>query len=119
MGLISRFGTTYTVRRYASGSLVKGRWVPDASYTETEIIASIQPMSGRERELLPEGERTKEIIRIYTKHGLRQAMEKNNVKGDQVSYKGRMYEVKRVDTWDFDWNNMAHFKAMATLVEDD
>lgn len=107
------------MRRYDAGTYDKGRWVPGTSYTETEIIASIQPLSGRERELLPEGERTKEVVRVYTKYGLRQAIEKNNVKGDQVSYKGRLYEVKRVDTWDFDWDGMAHIKALATLVEDD
>lgn len=119
MGLISRFGTTYTLRRYEAGEYVKGRWVAGGTYTETSIIASIQPVTGKERELLPEGERTKEVIRIYTKYGLRQAIEQQNVKGDQISYKGRVYEVRMVETWDFDWNDMAHFKAIAVMVEDD
>jgi len=119
MGLIDRFGTYYTLRRYDPGIYVKGRWEPGSTFTETQIVASIQPSTGKEREILPEGERTKEVIRIYTKYGLRQPIEQQNVKGDRISYKGRSYEVRMVETWDFDWNDMAHFKALAVMVEDD
>lgn len=119
MGLLERFGSTYTVRRYEAGHYDRGRWVAGTSYTDMYIVASIQPLTGKERELLPEGERTKEVIRIYTKYGLRQAMEQQNVKGDRVTYKGRAYEVRRVDTWDFDFDGMAHIKALAVMVEED
>jgi hypothetical protein len=119
MSLISRFGTTYTVRRRDPGSYVNGHWQPAGTWTEFDIVASIQPLRGKEMELLPEGERSKEMVRIYTKSGLRQTIEQQDVKGDLVSYKGRQYEVKSVEEWEFSWDGLAHFKAIAVLVEDD
>lgn len=118
MSLISRFGTTYTVKRRNAGSYVGGHWQP-AGTTEFEIIASIQPLRGKEMELLPEGERSKERVRIYTKSGLQQTIEKLAIKGDLVSYKGREYEVKSIEEWEFSRDGLAHFKAIAVLVEDD
>lgn len=119
MGLIDRFGATYSVRRRDPGSYVDGNWVPAGSYTDFDIVASIQPIKGRELELLPMGQRTTEAVTIYTKSGLRPTIEKQDVKGDLVSYKGRQYEVHKVEEWEFSWDGLAHFKAIALLVEDD
>jgi hypothetical protein len=120
MGLIDRFGAAYTVRRRNPGSYVDGDWVPSGTYTDYEMIASIQPINGRELEILPEGQRTKEAVRIYTKFGLQQAVEQQNVKGDLVSYRGRQYEVHKVEPWEIaSWDDLVHFKAIALLVEDD
>lgn len=119
MGLIDRFGTTYTVRRRDPGQYIDGIWTPAGTYEEFDIIASIQPVRGRELEMLPEGRRTREAIRIYTKSGIRPAIEQQDVKGDLVNYKGRQYEVHKVEEWEFSWDGLAHFKALAFLVEDD
>lgn len=119
MGLIDRFGATYTVRRRDPGSYVNGNWTPAGTYTEFQIIASIQPINGRELQMMPEGQRTREMVRIYTKSGLRPTIEQQNVKGDLVSYKGRQWEVQKVEEWEFSWDGLAHFKAIALLVEDD
>lgn len=116
MGLIDRFGESYNVRRADPGDYVKGRWIPSDTYTEIDIIASIQPMKPWEVEHQPEGQRTKEIIKIYTTNGLRPTIEAQKVKGDLISYRGRTYEVQRVETWDF-VTDIPHFKAIAVLVE--
>lgn len=116
MGLVERFGATYNVSRPNPGEYVKGRWVPGSGTTDFDIIASIQPMKPFEVEQQPEGQRSKEMIKIYTVQGLRPTIEAQKVKGDRLSYRGRTYEVQRVETWDF-VTDIPHFKAIAALVE--
>lgn len=117
MGLISHFGATFTVKRYAAGEYIDGHYMPGAE-SLIEIIASIQPASPYEILQLPEGQRTKEAIKVYTTTGLRQTIEAQEVKGDRIAYKGRLYEVQKVSTWE-SFTDIPHFKAMAVMVEVD
>jgi hypothetical protein len=115
MGLISRFGSTFTVLRYNPGQYIKGHWVGGASMDEFEIIASIQPLTGRELMEQPEGERTRDQIKLYTTSGLHTAVESQQMKADIVVYKNKQYEVTKVESWDFPIDGAAHFKIIAML----
>lgn len=117
MGLISHFGSTYTVKRFAPGEYIDGHYMPGEE-SIFEIVASVQPLSPYEILQLPEGQRTKEAVKIYTTAGLRQTIESQKVKGDRISYKGRLYEVQKVSTWEM-FTDIPHFKAIAVMVEVD
>lgn len=117
MGLISSFGSTYEITRFEPGDHINGIWVNGAE-TQTEMIASIQPLSPYEVMKLPEGSRSKEMIKIYTTFALRATIESLKVKGDRVSYRGRLYEVRKISEWEF-ITDIPHFKALAVLVEVD
>ncbi len=67
--------------------------------------------------MLPEGERNKEYVRIYTETELFGNEEKTGTKGDRVEYRGRQYEVQGVAPWT-DEMPEPHFKLIASRVED-
>ena len=57
---------TITHRRTAAGSWgTDGRYNPGGT-TDTDITASVQPLSGRDRQKLPEGDRTRHGKKVYT-----------------------------------------------------
>lgn len=57
---------TYTVTRSAPGVIGSdGRLVPGSQSTFS-ILASVQPMTGRDLLRLPEGQRTKENLKIWS-----------------------------------------------------
>lgn len=87
---------TYTVTRYATGSYTAGRWAPGAPST-LNIDACIQPLTGRDLKILPEGRRADETLVLYTKTLLRVPSQGGGA--DQVSISGVMYEVIHVETW--------------------
>jgi len=117
MGLISHFGSTCSVKRFAPGEYIDGHYIAGAEST-FEIVASIQPLGAYEMLQLPEGQRTKEAVKIYTTSPLRQTIESQQVKGDRVAYKSRLYEVQKVSTWET-FTDIPHFKAVAVMVEVD
>jgi hypothetical protein len=108
MGPISRLGQTYTFRRFAPGTYVKGVWVSGAEVVPTDnegnaiafsMVASIQRLTPNEMLALPEGQRTSEWIKIYTTTKLEKTIEENKTKGDIVSYDGDEFEVIKIEDW--------------------
>jgi hypothetical protein len=97
----------FTVTR-PSGSYVAGRWVEGAAET-FEIAASIQPATPKELQRLPEGDRVKAVIAIWTTTELRVG---EGAQADRVSYGGGTYEVQAVERWDLG----EYFKALASRV---
>lgn len=93
--------TPMTVERTV-GAYVDGIWVRDAGSTETfTILASMQPINGRERLDLPEAYRTRQTSKLYTQPGtvLRGTQPTLDEPEDVVIYKGRRYEVVSVEDW--------------------
>lgn len=91
---------TATFKRY--GAMTRD---PDTGRTaggapvSTEFTGSFQPLSGREREALPEGVRSSESLKVYTNEPLRTADQHDGVLADVVTYNGRDYRVVAVDRW--------------------
>jgi len=100
---IIKDGEKITIRRRESGRYYKGRWRTSNRYEEFEAQASFQPMSGRETMQLPEGDRLKSHVKVYTKF---------NLKRDDIIERGEEeYEVQVLLNWG------TFTKAIARLVD--
>lgn len=87
-------------RRFTAGAFVNGRWTGD-TVAETSLTASVQPLNGRDRMSLPEGQRTSEGYKLYIRgaDAVRTANQHATpaVKADQVVIGGAFYDVIHVD----------------------
>lgn len=99
---------TYTVTRTTDGGHdSKGRAVAGSAST-FEITASVQPMSGRDVQLLPEGYHGKETQKLYTTTAL-VAVDASN-EPDEVSIGGENWKVIMVKHWEAFGSD--HYKAI-------
>lgn len=102
----------YVVTRRGVTTRVAGRRVAPVS-TTFEIVASVQPASGRDIARLPEGQRSSEVMTIFTKTELRPAQPELGTEPDRVAIDGGVFEVASVQRW----NKLGNFfKATAVRV---
>ncbi len=105
--------TDVTLTIYAAGSYSSGRWSAGASSTST-ITASVQPAGPRDLLHLPEGDRTKAAVKIYTDAEISEGNEASGMPPDQITWNGAQWEVQKV------WRHalgLGHHKGMALRVE--
>jgi hypothetical protein len=128
-GSIASLATgTYTVTRTAAGdfgggfpislggglaSNEDGRYRPGTSSTFT-ISASVQPARGRDLLRLPEGQRTREVIAIFTATALQTAAAPGGATADAITFQGSQYEVQTVEYW---FQAGGFYKALALKVQ--
>lgn len=103
-----------TVTRGTAGSYTNGRYVAGSTSEITISEISVQPMSARERQLLPEGTKDKEVIKLYTTTALLSADQATRVPADVVAYQGLNYRVFAVEDRHL---NGGYYKALAELIE--
>lgn len=112
--LISMFGQLYTLRRQCKeGSYINGRWTPTESVKDIAIKASIQPIDGKTLQMLPEGERTAEMRKLFTTTKLLTVQEVGQKNADTVLIDGCCWEVQRVEQWD---PLLGHYKAIISRM---
>lgn len=70
-----------------------------AVVSETTVRASVQPLTDRQREVLPEGIRTKVEKRLYSKNEFRTADQLTGIPADRVLYDSEEFEVVAVKRW--------------------
>lgn len=85
------------VIRQLPGELVRGRWVDSSE--EIEIDANVQPMKGFELMSLPEADRTKESIKVYSVERLRTVEEVDQTHADIIVWEGKRYRAIRTMTY--------------------
>lgn len=102
------------IRETKRGSYVLGVW-QGGQTSQIEILATVEPLDGNEIMLMPEGERTKEMIRIYSQQELFTADEQRSRKADIVCYEGRLFEVHKVKRWT---QMIPHFASIAISKTD-
>lgn len=104
------------VTRVSEGSWDKGIHVPAEPKT-IYLKASVQPLlKGTDLQMLPEGDRMREVIKIYTTQPLYARSE--GVSGqtpDIVIYRNKRYEVMKVI--EYTMGALDHFKAIAVRKE--
>lgn len=97
-GVIARFASgTYTVTRKAAGTVSVGDYTPGAT-TTFSIVASVQPISGRELSVLPQGQRGEEVRVVYTLTELKTRTPATEP--DTISIGGETWEVFRTESWE-------------------
>ena len=91
------FLAPFTVIRAVERVTEKGR----AERTEETFTAAgcVQPATAREREVLPEGERDRETLVIYTRTALRTGDEAEGTAADAIDVNGVRYTVSAVEAW--------------------
>jgi hypothetical protein len=87
----------------------KGRWAAGAVDEPIPIEANVQPLNGREILQLPESDRTRQTLKIYSD----EALPANSIV--TRSFDGLKYEVLKRDHWIF--QNIPHYKAFVALVD--
>ena len=105
---------TLTVTRYTGGNRVNGKWVEGTPYTFT-IEASVQPLTARELELLPEGRRSSgESYKLYSDPSPILNTVTSSENPDQVEIFSQNFEVYSIERWENSLIN--HCKYIVTRV---
>ena len=99
------------IREGSGGDWVDGHYVPAADEDPAPTAkASIQPLNGRERLQLPESDRIRQAIKIYTDS----ALQDNDIV--QRDSDAKQYEVQKVENWAV-FGVLQHYKAIGFLVD--
>ncbi len=96
-----------------TGGWINGAAIPNPPQALV-VSATVQPLSGHDLLILPEGERTTERIWLYTDTELQTASGAQGTTPDVVTWRGIQYQVQRVDRWQE--TALAHFRAMAVRI---
>lgn len=100
------FASTYTVVRQDKGVYdANGKFVP-APTTTISVLASVQPLRGKDLQNLPEGLRNEDLLKVYTTTELRVA---GDYAPDAIMVDGQAYEVQTVERW----GEFGYWKAIA------
>lgn len=98
-GLIPSFATgKYEVRRTLLGQWVDG-YYQGTTFQTFEIVGSLQPLTEREIQQLPEGERNSQHWKLYTDGRLRPSEEFGLKSSDRVIVYGEPYKVMGTQRW--------------------
>lgn len=93
--------TPVDILRHAEGSFVDGDWVEGAETTVT-IQANVHPFSDYQVMMLPESDRTKSWLWLFTSDLVRQKKEGPIGVGygaDRFMWQGDLYEIMKVETY--------------------
>lgn len=107
---------TVDVSRREGGQYVRGVWQA-ALPIVFQITANIQPvLKSTDTQILPEGDRTKECIKVYTTTPLLQRREgESPVEGDIITWDGKLFEVMKAIEYKMGFLN--HWKIIAVRKE--
>jgi hypothetical protein len=75
-----------------------GLWTRGVA-SEFTVDAHVQPATRRDVDLLPEGERAREAIAVYTPAELRTSEVALGLEADTLAWSGRTWEVRRLEDW--------------------
>lgn len=107
------FRKPYVLIREMPGSYVDGEWVP-GSPAPVNIMASIQPVTGKDQITVPEGRRLTDFIKIYTDTEVLPVDEAASQQPDKLTWRGRDYECVQVDPRQM--GVISHYKAIFSRI---
>lgn len=101
------------VLRAQPGEWVNGRWQPGT--TESLLIqANVQPLKGTELQVLPESDRTKESIKVYSVEPLQTVEEVVQEEADIVVWNGKKYRA--IKTMQYSMGVLDHTKTVCVRL---
>lgn len=104
-----------TILRHSEGSFVDGDWV-EGSEVEVIVQANVHPFSDYQVSILPESDRTRSWMWMFTADVVRSKKEGAGGYGaDRFEWDGDMYEVMK--TQNFKMGVQDHFEAKCARVE--
>lgn len=114
LDLIESFAEPIRILRAGPTDVDSEGNVIKAKRKEIAIMAAVQPFSIGEMENLPEGERTKQMIKLYTSDALKLSQNESLKASDVVLYNGQCWEVQRTEQWP---DGLGHYKSVAVLIQ--
>lgn len=84
--------SSYVIKRKQGGEYVNGLWV-EGTTQSIVIVASIQPFSGRDLLIMPEGLASRKPVKVFTKTYLETA--DVSKQPDQIIYRNEVYTIVR------------------------
>ena len=110
-----------TIKRRTAGSYVNGDWV-EGTTVDVVIQANVQPARDHEIMMLPESERSKEWLKIYSASEIRAQIE--GVGGhdsDEFDWEsmedGKVYRFKVMKVRRYKMSILDHWRGMAVRLE--
>lgn len=100
MNAFNVFRRNLTVYRKGLGYFDDNGLYTQALESTFTIKASVQPLTGKALEALPEGLRSTDVYTLYTDATLNVASQDDEQKADEVEIGGTRYEVQRQQAWD-------------------
>ena len=111
--VVANFAVKLTLKTTAAGSYVNGKWVEGSQNTDIVFYGVIQPTTPEDLQILPEGERRKQMKTIWTKTLLKVDGNENNKNSDIIKdSKNRIYRVVQVS----DRSENGFYKAFAEYL---
>ena len=112
------FNTNVEILRTTTGQYDDdGNW-QDSTETQTTVIANVQPLNAREREqytqVLPGGNRTVSMVKIYTNAILLTDAQMTGQKADILLWLGKRYKIAMKEEWQS--NIISHFRYIGVEV---
>ena len=95
-----------------TGSRVGGRWTNVD--THVNITGSVQPVSGKDTQFLPENRRDAGVVKVYCNEKLNVSTQGGDSSGDIVIWRGKKWEV--FQELDFANGLINHYKYLAGYV---
>ncbi len=119
-GVIQRKGRNITLRRFAQGTYEDGYYTEDAAPVDSALRAVVQPMGYKERMALPEGDRSKQWIKLWTVVELKALDADAGTRADRVIIDGKTYEVQGLGDWTLpaEGANLTHYESTAVSVNE-
>jgi hypothetical protein len=105
---------TVTVTRFMPVTIVKGRATAGPVAETFDILASVQPTGSKDLQLLPEGMRNADSVKVFTETELFSVRRSAGKLPDKFDYRGITYQVELVD----DWHDLGdYFRVIAVRVD--
>jgi hypothetical protein len=89
---LTRWLESLTIIRKGVGSYVDGEWI-NGGDSNVDIKAVIQNANPDDLELLPEGTRTSEAVKLHTVSKVNTVSESSETDADQFVYEGATYRI--------------------------
>lgn len=107
--------TPVTVLRETQGSFVDGDWV-EGTQTSVDILANVHPFTDYQVSMMPESDRSKSWIWLFTSSLVRQKREGIGGYGaDRFMWDGDLYEIMKTENYRM--TVVDHFEARCARVE--
>lgn len=85
--------------------------------TDTTILGSLQPVSGSDLQKLPEGDRSRVVMKLYAQAELRTATP-GGAPADEVTFGGVRYLVYQSQPWPAVGGIPAHWRCLLVKVQE-